>query len=369
MSITAHEPPSEQSPKTAPAPHRRDRLGGGAPLEPQTRLGMERQLGANLTNVRIHADRSSGRLADAAGAAAYAHGLDIVFAPGRYAPSTPRGLRLLAHELAHVVQQTGGSSRASSHASSDAQTEVEADRAGTAVSRGVVAPTLATPRRMQRSIELRDVGRGEQSGFDRRSDLIARLNAVSGGLTFSLDGANMLRYVSKPGAALSGFDRQMIEFIDAPGLIPLRLTTSQGLLGDPKSGRFPGHVDGDAWASGYVDIDDMLASDDLGFQVVMVHFLRERATTHDYARRIGTLNDSSPEFDAAHARGVGAEVRLLRDFFGDPTITLLADSHGDVFRAYRNSRGDVIRADAVANPQCRAEHSRRASAQRNADDT
>ena len=47
-------------------------------------------------------------------------------------------------------------------------------------------------------------------------------------------------------------------------------------------------VDGDAFTSGYVDIDDLLAGDDLGFQMLLVHFLTERAATSNYARRIGT---------------------------------------------------------------------------------
>ena len=38
---------------------------------------------------------------------AYTVGSDIAFAAGRFDPATPSGERLLAHELAHVVQQRG----------------------------------------------------------------------------------------------------------------------------------------------------------------------------------------------------------------------------------------------------------------------
>lgn len=57
--------------------------------------------------VRVHSGAQAGRLANALGANALTIGQDIFFAPGRYAPGTPTGDRLLAHELAHVAQQQG----------------------------------------------------------------------------------------------------------------------------------------------------------------------------------------------------------------------------------------------------------------------
>lgn len=83
-------------------------LGPGRPLPAPTRAHFERRLGADLSAVRLHTDANAGRAARAEGAAAFAFGSDVVFAPGRYAPETAAGKRLLAHELAHVVQQAGG---------------------------------------------------------------------------------------------------------------------------------------------------------------------------------------------------------------------------------------------------------------------
>jgi hypothetical protein len=83
-------------------------LGGGTPLPEATRAHFERRLGADLSAVRVHTDANAGRAARAEGAAAFAFGTDLVFASGRYAPDTSAGKRLLAHELAHVVQQSGG---------------------------------------------------------------------------------------------------------------------------------------------------------------------------------------------------------------------------------------------------------------------
>ncbi|RZQ59373.1 DUF4157 domain-containing protein [Amycolatopsis suaedae] len=76
----------------------------GRPLDPGVREVMENRLGHDFSQVRLHADESAGALR----AAAYTVGEDIVFAPGNYAPDTPRGEALLTHELVHVVQNRSG---------------------------------------------------------------------------------------------------------------------------------------------------------------------------------------------------------------------------------------------------------------------
>lgn len=321
----------------------------GAPLEASSRATMEGVFGRDFSQVRVHSDAVAGESARAAGSAAYARGTDIVFAPGRYSPGTTAGRELLAHELAHVVQQgqAGGGPPGPAH-------EAEADRAAAAAVSGRAAPALSpVSSGIQHRVEFRDVGRGEQSGFARLPDIIARLNAISSALTFSVDAAGVLSAVARPGSTESDFDRKMRNFIAAPAVIPLRLTTRNGLLRPQPGAAFTQHIDGDGWASGYVDVDDMLGSDDLGFQVVLIHFLTERLATRNYARRIGTLDDTSPEFSRAHNRGVTAEVELLRDFFGDPTIRLLDEGFpgSDAFRRYRNSRRDVIRARTPPAPR------------------
>jgi len=65
---------------------------------------MEAVFGTNFADVRIHVSAQ----ANAIGALAFTRGSDIHFAPGRYDPSTSAGQRMLAHELAHVVQQRAG---------------------------------------------------------------------------------------------------------------------------------------------------------------------------------------------------------------------------------------------------------------------
>jgi hypothetical protein len=66
---------------------------------------MEPRFGHDFGRVRVHTDASAAQSAQAVNAQAYTVGRDVVFGAGRYAPSSPQGQRLLAHELAHVVQQ------------------------------------------------------------------------------------------------------------------------------------------------------------------------------------------------------------------------------------------------------------------------
>jgi outer membrane protein OmpA-like peptidoglycan-associated protein len=81
--------------------------GGGSPLPGSVRAQLEPQFGTDFSGVRVHTDSQAHHLARSVNAHAFTHGQDIVFAPGRYAPHTTDGTRLLAHELTHVVQQRG----------------------------------------------------------------------------------------------------------------------------------------------------------------------------------------------------------------------------------------------------------------------
>jgi peptidoglycan hydrolase-like protein with peptidoglycan-binding domain len=61
----------------------------------------------DFSQVRVHADARAAQSAQAVGALAYTLGRDIVFGSGQYAPHTSEGRKLLAHELAHTIQQSG----------------------------------------------------------------------------------------------------------------------------------------------------------------------------------------------------------------------------------------------------------------------
>jgi len=85
--------------------------GGGAPLADETRAHMEGALGADFGGVRVHADAEADQLNQGVSAVAFTTGSDIFFREGAYAPGSPGGDHLLAHELAHVVQQGGQAGR------------------------------------------------------------------------------------------------------------------------------------------------------------------------------------------------------------------------------------------------------------------
>ncbi|HEV7553837.1 MAG TPA: DUF4157 domain-containing protein, partial [Kofleriaceae bacterium] len=71
----------------------------------------ETSLGADLSNVRVHTSSQSQAAADAVGAKAYTVGNDIHFGSGHYDPTSHTGQHLIAHEVAHTVQQGGGIGR------------------------------------------------------------------------------------------------------------------------------------------------------------------------------------------------------------------------------------------------------------------
>ncbi|RCV89158.1 eCIS core domain-containing protein [Billgrantia montanilacus] len=78
---------------------------GGRPLSSAERTYFEPRFGRDFSAVRLHDDSRSGSAARAIGARAYTLGSNIAFAPGEYAPHTPSGRRLIAHELTHTLQQ------------------------------------------------------------------------------------------------------------------------------------------------------------------------------------------------------------------------------------------------------------------------
>lgn len=98
------------APAVGPAP---SVVGGvlsspGQPLDPGSRAFFERRFGHDFSRVRVHTDRKAAESAQAVTALAYTVGEHIGFGSGRFAPGTDEGRRLIAHELAHVVQQSHG---------------------------------------------------------------------------------------------------------------------------------------------------------------------------------------------------------------------------------------------------------------------
>lgn len=110
----------------------------GKPLDPATRSHMEQRFGRDFSGVRVHHGAEAAQSARAVGARAYAVGNNIVFGAGEYAPSTASGRRLMAHELAHTIQQRSASGSSTTRISNAG--ESEADSAADAVMANRPAP-------------------------------------------------------------------------------------------------------------------------------------------------------------------------------------------------------------------------------------
>lgn len=81
----------------------------GNPIVDSLRPYFEASLGTDLRHIRVHSDDQASELTHSADAEAFTVGRDIYFGRGRYDPQTLAGRHLIAHELAHVVQSSGGS--------------------------------------------------------------------------------------------------------------------------------------------------------------------------------------------------------------------------------------------------------------------
>lgn len=83
--------------------------GHGRPLDGAFSRRLGSVSGESFRDVRVHTDEAAAALARAVSARAFTVGSDIFFAHGEYEPGSPGGNELIAHELAHVVQQRGAS--------------------------------------------------------------------------------------------------------------------------------------------------------------------------------------------------------------------------------------------------------------------
>jgi Domain of unknown function (DUF4157) len=117
---------------------------GGEPLPRETREMMEAGFGADFGDVRVHTDQTTAESAAALTASAYTSGRDIYFAPGKYAPEKTEGSHLISHELAHVVQQSGGSQGEPGRATSG-DSESEAVQASDQMDAGERVKVALTP--------------------------------------------------------------------------------------------------------------------------------------------------------------------------------------------------------------------------------
>lgn len=158
--------------------------GEGQPLDSGIRQRMESGLGQSLGGVTLHTDTRAARMAEAQDARAFTVGQDVFFGAGEYRPGTPVGDAILAHELAHVIQQRGATAEGGPVQKAEAESaslEHDADSSAAGVlwslwgnAKGVMAnavPTLRSGLRFQRcpkSSREREREETEEPGPDER---------------------------------------------------------------------------------------------------------------------------------------------------------------------------------------------------------
>lgn len=111
----------------------------GEQLDAPTRQFVEPRLGQDFSHVRVHADQKAADSARAVDALAYTVGSDIVFAGEQYAPQTNAGRQLLAHELAHTLQQDERADASTSNlriGKPNDSTETQADQLANSIGQG-----------------------------------------------------------------------------------------------------------------------------------------------------------------------------------------------------------------------------------------
>jgi hypothetical protein len=117
----------------------------GQPLDAETRTFMEPRFGHDFSHVRVHTDANAAEASGVLNASAYTIGDHVVFGHGAHSPLTGKGRGLLAHELAHVVQQRGrNAGHQTTLAHKSAEQEAEA-AAGAVLQGGVFHPTHRMP--------------------------------------------------------------------------------------------------------------------------------------------------------------------------------------------------------------------------------
>ncbi|WP_208115584.1 eCIS core domain-containing protein [Labedaea rhizosphaerae] len=134
----------------------------GMPLPDQARETLEESFGTPLTDVRLHVGGTSADLAADVGARAFTVGQDIYFGQGEYAPDSPSGYELLAHEVTHTLQQGGGGLASATTVSSPSDpSEREAVSVARQVSadrgRPIPVPNSAAPPVVARDVSATDL--------------------------------------------------------------------------------------------------------------------------------------------------------------------------------------------------------------------
>lgn len=263
-------------------------VAGGQSLSDQQRSYFEPLFGVDFSGVRLHTGPSADQAAESIGALAYTRGRDVVFRRDHYRPETESGQQLLAHELAHTVQQGSAPAKPPS-----------ADRSGGNIFSPLrLHSTEPSVLRLQRQEELHDrtlqelfvvtesfeafqhaieewLARYVMSSAAREQALVraSNLAALHQQLLIGLDPGQTVRIQAALVAGQDRYERVMFSTpglpipsrpelsvlvdaesppVRAPALITLELLRLQGGLGVVGAPRQPEDGEPSIWQHGYV---------------------------------------------------------------------------------------------------------------------
>lgn len=213
--------------------------GASLPLPVRQHLGL--RFGHDFGNVHIHTDKAAAESATAHHARAYTVGRDIIFAAGEYRPHTPAGRWLLAHELAHVIQQ-GKRSNSLDAASADVAPRAAEREARAAASAAMTGggPVAVTQRVAGPVVQKQDAGADEPapvpmqapSGGWSTADLSVAVRSSKARTHEGGAGTGCLGFASSGGHQAFSACGRVEEFCATPAVYPFRVwfhVDSQGM--------------------------------------------------------------------------------------------------------------------------------------------
>jgi hypothetical protein len=166
----------------------------GQPLDTQSRAFFEPRFGYNFSLVRVYDDATAAESARSIGALAYTAGSKIAFGAGHYQPGTSQGRKLIAHELAHVVQQRDGNGAGPSLCSRTERGGQEVEKPGQF--RPLQIPRFHGPPAIRRQ---EDAGAPVAKGVNALNSIAFWLNAFIPNSVCTLKGSLFAITVPEPG--------------------------------------------------------------------------------------------------------------------------------------------------------------------------
>ncbi|HEU4511087.1 MAG TPA: DUF4157 domain-containing protein [Pyrinomonadaceae bacterium] len=310
----------------------RDQLGAGHALDGHAKTRLQSAFGADFSDVRVHTDGTAQQLADGLNAHAFTIGSDIAFGPGEYRPGTVVGDALIAHELAHVVQQGGSKSFEPQGNTSSSELDADADLSAlgamVSISSGTVAPQTKPRRRSGLSLQLCSCGKSEQTKTPESKKKAAQETKS----TTKAEPADDWDFTPADYEALSSGGKKLKVSSDSAWFpAPLQenlLATLNFLLGPTKGPRGTHGVNIRDFYHGHVVIKKQKEDDFLPENVagkVGTYFAHQKA---EYTKALGkefnpVTQENLPEFTQAVKRTSATATDLLNEALKEKGVAIV----------------------------------------------